>query len=821
MKEKFDIKGMSCSACSSKIQNKMDNTDGIIKAEVNLLTNSMLVEFDEKKLNISDIITVVKDLGYGVSVKNAKADIASIEPEKESDILIRRFVYSLVFMIPLMYVSMGHMLGFPLPDFLEGMRNAVSYAFIQFLLCIPILIINSKFFVGGFRSLIRLSPNMDSLIAVGSSASLIYGIFEIFRMSYALGVGDMDTVSRYHMDLYFETAAMIPVLITFGKFLESYSKGRTSEAISSLINLSPKKALLFRDGEEIEINAEDLAVGDIVAVKPGMSIPCDGVIIDGSTTIDESMLTGESIPVEKESGDKVTTATVNKSGYIIFRAVKVGENTSFYEIIKLVEEASAKKAPISKLADRIAGVFVPVVMLISVITFIIWMLSGASFENALSFGICVLVISCPCALGLATPVAVMVGTGLGATNGILIKSGEALELSHKVDTVVFDKTGTITCGTPSVTDVFGDDDSLLEIAYALEKSSEHPLAKAVCDYCKNKAVKAVPVKNFQALTGIGVSAIVNEKECSIVKYDSIINRGVNNGFFKKYFEKYAKQGKTVIFITCENEVIGGMAIADKIKEDAREAVSVLNKMGIETVMLTGDNETAAREIANQAGIDKVISNVLPGEKEKEISEIKEKGKTVCMVGDGINDSPALIAADVGMAIGTGTDVAIESADVVLMHSDVMSVANTIRLSKAVVRNIKQNLFWAFFYNTIGIPIAAGVFYQGFGLKLSPMLGAFAMSLSSVCVCTNALRLKNVKLQTKEIKKEVKKMKKVKIDGMMCMHCVGSMEKAFTGNGIEAKVSLEEKCAFVEDGVSDTLLKEIVEKAGYTFVGIEK
>lgn len=817
MKEKFDIKGMSCSACSSKIQNKMDNTQGVIKAEVNLLTNSMQVEFDENTISVSDIVTIVKGLGYGASVKNAKEQTMPKKEESESRVLLKRFIISLCFMLPLMYVSMGHMLGLPLPGFLSGMENAVSFAFMQFLLCIPVLIINNKFFKGGFLSLFKGSPNMDTLIAVGSSASLAYGIFEIFRMSYGLGAGNMEIVSRYHMDLYFETAAMIPTLITFGKYLESYSKGRTSEAISSLISLSPQKALVLVDDKEIEINAEDLAVGDIVIVKPGMSIPCDGVIISGSTTIDESMLTGESIPAEKDVGDRVVTATVNKSGYIRFRAEKVGENTAFYEIIKLIEEASAKKAPISKLADKIAGIFAPGVMLISLVTFILWLVAGAEFEKALSFGICVLVISCPCALGLATPVAVMVGTGRGAKAGILIKSGEALELSHKIDTVVFDKTGTITKGKPIVTDVFGSGDKLLETAYALELSSEHPLAKAVCDYCKERGTVLSVVKDFKANAGIGVEGVVFDKHSQIVKYDAIEEKEA----YRDTFDSFAKQGKTVIFVLCEGKVIGGMAIADAIKEDAKKAVDTLHKMGINTVMLTGDNSIAAREIANQAGIDKVISDVLPNEKEKEITRLKESGSTVCMVGDGINDSPALTTADVGMAIGTGTDVAIESADVVLMHSDVMSVANTIKLSKEVVKNIKQNLFWAFFYNTIGIPLAAGVFYNSLGLKLSPMIGAFAMSLSSVCVVTNALRLKNVKLNTKEIRKEEKKMKKVKIDGMMCMHCVGSMEKALRENGIEATVSLEDKSATVDASVSDELLKEIVEKAGYTFVGIEK
>jgi len=820
MKKGFDIKGMSCAACSAKIENKLNNTAGVEEVRVNLLTNSMVVEYDREVLDETEIVSIVKALGYGASVKGAKAQIEK-KAESEADSLLKRFIISLCFMIPLMYVSMGHMAGLPVPSFLKGVENGVSFAFLQFLLCIPVLFVNRKFFTGGFRSLFKLSPNMDSLIAVGSSASLAYGIFEIFRMSYALGAGDMDTVMRYHKDLYFETSAMIPTLITFGKYLESYSKGRTSEAITSLMNLSPKKAIVIKDGEQKEIDAESLQVGDTVLVKPGMSIPCDGVIISGNSTVDESMLTGESIPVEKQVGDKVVTATVNRSGAIQFRAEKVGEDTAFYDIIRLIEEASSKKAPISKLADKISGVFVPVVMLIALITFTVWMLCGADFETAMSFGICVLVISCPCALGLATPVCVMVGTGRGAKSGILIKSGEALELSHKIDIAVFDKTGTITCGKPTVTDVYEISPNLLEVAYSLEKDSEHPLAKAVCDYCIRENIPYHITEDFENIVGVGVKARLDGQLCYAVKYQGLMDLGISEG--SDIFEKYANQGKTVVFVVSGGRMLGAIAIADRIKDDAKQAICELNKMGIETVMLTGDSKEAAREIANQAGIDKVISNVLPSEKEREVSRLRESGKVVCMVGDGINDSPALIASDVGMALGTGTDVAIESADVVLMHSDVMSVANTVKLSKAVVRNIKQNLFWAFFYNAIGIPVAAGMFYHSFGLKLSPMLGALAMSLSSVCVVTNALRLRNISLKTKEVKeerKEVKRMKKVKIDGMMCMHCVGSMEKAFSEAGIEAKVSLEGKCAEVDASIPDEKLKEIVEGAGYTFIGIE-
>ncbi len=822
MKEKFDVFGMSCSACSAKIQNRLNNEEGVTSCEVNLLTNSMLVEFDEKNLDAKKIVKIVQDTGYDARVKGEKREKAEVTHETETKMMLKRLILSFAFLIPLMYVSMGSMIGLPLPAFLTGAENAVSYAFLQFLLCLPVLYVNKKFFSGGFKALFKRSPNMDSLIAVGSTASLAYGIFEIFRMSYGLGIGNMALVHKYHMDLYFETAAMIPALITLGKFLETVSKGRTSEAINRLMNLSPKRAVVIRDGEEVEIDAEELKVGDIVSVKPGMTIPADGSIIFGATSVDESMLTGESVPKEKQVGDKVTTATVNKSGYIRFIAEKVGENTAFYEIIRLVEEASAKKAPISKLADRIAGIFVPVVMLIALVTFGIWKISGAAFETALSFGICVLVISCPCALGLATPVAVMVGTGKGAENGILIKSGEALETAHSIDTVVFDKTGTITEGRPHVTDVFGDEAVLLPVAYALESGSEHPLAKAVCEYCDKKSVKKAYAENFEALTGLGVCGRLDGKEYTAGGYKFISKESEISAEYEKIYKGLSEVGKTVVFFAEAGNIIGCMGIEDKIKESSEEAVKRLYKMGIDVVMLTGDNELTAKETAKKAGIKTVIANVMPADKEREITKLKENGRKVIMVGDGINDSPALIAADVGMAIGTGTDVAIESADIVLMGSDINSVPSAISLSKKVLRNIKQNLFWAFFYNAIGIPVAAGVFYNAFGLKLSPMLGAFAMSLSSVCVVSNALRLRFIKLKTNEKIKvqEETKMKKIMIDGMMCMHCVGSVKKALEENGIAADVKLEEKCAYVDENVDDDKVKSIIENAGYTVTGIE-
>lgn len=822
MKEKFDVFGMSCSACSAKIQNRLNNEEGVTSCEVNLLTNSMLVEFDEKNLDAQKIVKIVQNTGYDAKVKGVKREKTELTHETEIKTMLKRLILSFAFLIPLMYVSMGSMMNLPIPSFLTGEKNAVSFAFLQFLLCLPVLYVNRKFFSGGFKALFKRSPNMDSLIAVGSSASLAYGVFEIFRMSYGLGSGDMTLVHKYHMDLYFETAAMIPALITLGKFLETVSKGRTSEAINRLMNLSPKLAVVIRDGEEVEIDAEELKVGDIVSVRPGMTIPADGSIIFGTTSVDESMLTGESVPKEKQVGDKVTTATVNKSGYIRFTAEKVGENTAFYEIIRLIEEASAKKAPISKIADKIAGIFVPVVMLIALVSFGIWKISGATFETALSFGICVLVISCPCALGLATPVAVMVGTGKGAENGILIKSGEALETAHSINTVVFDKTGTITEGRPHVTDVFGDEAVLLPVAYALESGSEHPLAKAVCEYCDKKSVKKAFAENFEALTGLGVCGKIDGKEYTAGGYKFMSSQVEISAEYEKIYKGLSQVGKTVVFFAESGSIIGCMGIEDKLKDSAKEAVKRLYKMGIDVVMLTGDNELTANETAKKAGIKTVIANVMPSDKEKEVTKLKENGKRVLMVGDGINDSPALIAADVGMAIGTGTDVAIESADVVLMSKDINSVPNAIVLSKKVMRNIKQNLFWAFFYNAIGIPVAAGVFYKAFGLKLSPMLGAFAMSLSSVCVVGNALRLRFIKFKTNEKidDQEEVKMKKIVIDGMMCMHCVGSVKKALEENGIAADVKLEEKCAYVDENVDNDKAKSIIENAGYTVTGIK-
>lgn len=838
MQKKFDITGMSCSACSSKIQKNIASSPGVQNAEVNLLTNSMTVDYDEKAITDGDIINKVENLGYGASIPG-KAEKREAKPDDEIKKLKTRLIASIGFLIPLMYVSMGHMVGLPLPPFLDGMGNAVSFAFIQFLLCLPVIYVNRKFFIVGFKSLFKGSPNMDSLIAVGSTAAMVYGIFEIFMMSWGLGTGNMEVVRRYHMDLYFESAAMILALITLGKFLEAKSKGRTSEAISKLMDMSPKTALIVVDGEEREIPAEELKTGDIVAVKPGMSVPADGIIRTGSTTVDESMITGESIPVEKAEGDKVTGATINKLGYIQFEATAVGDNSAFAKIIKLVEEASAKKAPISKAADKIAGIFVPVVMALAVVVFAGWLIAGFPLETALSFAICVLVISCPCALGLATPVAIMVGTGKGAENGILIKSGEALETAHKIDTVVFDKTGTITMGRPRVTDIFTDgytEAEFLKIAYALESGSEHPLASAIVEYCREKSIEPAQGGDFASVTGLGIKGTINGRTYLGGSHKFMAENGIDVSGYSERLERLAFQGKTPVIFSDGEKAIGAAAIADTVKPTSKAAAAELMSMGVDVIMLTGDNQATAQAVAAEAGIQNVIAQVLPQDKEKVVSDLRNKGKTVAMVGDGINDAPALAAADVGMAIGAGTDVAIESADIVLMRSDLRDVPAAVRLSKAVLRNIRENLFWAFFYNVIGIPIAAGLLFLPFGFRLSPMLGALAMSLSSVCVVTNALRLKWFKARKETANevlisevhslnnltqiKEKKRMKQVKIDGMMCMHCVGSVKKALSEIGIEAEVSLEEKTARIPQEADSEAVRKAIEGAGYTVISID-
>lgn len=833
MNKKYKVTGMTCSACSSRVEKCVGKLDGVNTVSVNLLTNSMQIDFDESKLTEEKIADSVTQAGYGMEIPTGKSEKKEEKEdivEKNIENMKKRTIWSFIFLIPLMYVAMGHMAGLPQPSFLRGDANAVSFALTQLLLCIPVLYINRAYFERGFRSLIHGAPNMDTLISVGSGASLIYGIFAIYRMGYGLGTQNMELVHRYLHDLYFESAVMILALINIGKYLEARSKGKTSEAIQKLMDLAPKTALVERNGQVVEIAAEDMLTGDILQVKPGSSIPADGVVIEGRTSVDEAAITGESMPVEKKEGDTVTAATLNKTGFIRMRAARVGQDTTFSQIIRLVEEASSSKAPIARMADKIAGIFVPTVMGIALLTGIVWLLMGAEFEFALSCAIAVLVISCPCALGLATPVAIMVGTGKGAENGILIKSGEALEITHNVQSVVLDKTGTITEGKPVVTDIisFGmSENKILEISAALEKKSEHPLAEAVL--LKAKGMELPNAENFAAIPGKGITAKIQGNIYYAGNRKLMQEQGISCEKALSSMEKLSEEGKTPLILADEKQVLGIIGVADVVKPTSAKAIQELKKLGIQVIMLTGDNARTAKAIQKQLDIDTVIAEVLPQDKEREISRLQEEGKTVAMVGDGLNDAPALARADVGIAIGAGTDVAIESADIVLMKNDLQDVATAIELSKAVIRNIKENLFWAFFYNVCGIPLAAGVLYPVFGLKLSPMFGAAAMSLSSLFVVSNALRLrffhslKKGKTQPESIqeKKEEKNMYTMKIEGMMCPHCQAAVTKALEAlEGTKAEVNLEKKEAYVETGLEKEALKKAVEDAGYQVLSVE-
>ena len=754
-KEQFDITGMTCSACSARIEKSVGKLPGIKEVSVNLLKNSMVASYDESVLDTAGIVQAVEKAGYGAFPKTpaqtkshtaapaAKPEASTAQAEYKQ--MKQRLLLSALFTIPLFYISMGHMMGWPLPGFLLGMENAMSFAFTQFLLLIPVVFINFKYYRMGFKTLFHGSPNMDSLIAIGSSAAIVYGIYAIYKIGIGFGYGDMATVHSFMMDLYFESAGMILTLITLGKTLEARAKGKTSDAITKLMNLAPKTATVERDGQELQVPVEDVQLGETLIVKAGESVPVDGIVIEGFSSVDESALTGESIPVEKHIGDKVIGATTSKSGYFKMQATKVGDDTTLAQIVRLVDEATSSKAPIAKLADKVSGVFVPVVITISLIAVVVWLLLGYGFEFALSIGISILVISCPCALGLATPTAIMVGTGKGATNGILIKSAEALETAHNIDTVVLDKTGTITQGTPVVTNMLCKEGirskELLQIAASLEKLSEHPLADAIVTEAEKEGLSFLPVSDFKQIPGQGIVGWIGDDTCLAGNRRLIEANGIQGGALLQLGEEMAVDGKTPLFFARGGQLIGVIAVADVVKPTSRQAVQELARMGIEVVMLTGDNAKTAEAIRRQVGVNRVVAEVFPQDKEKEIRRLQNEGKKVAMVGDGINDAPALARADVGIAIGAGTDVAIESADIVLMKSDLLDVSTAIQLSKAVIRNIKQNLFWAFIYNIIGIPVAAGLFYLPFDLKLNPMIGAFAMSFSSVFVVSNALRLR--------------------------------------------------------------------------------
>ena len=884
MKERFDVTGMTCSACSSHVEKSVGKLTGVENVSVNLLTNSMQVEFDENKLDTAGIIKAVEDAGYGAAVKDEHAKsgtktsgqsdsqenngLSAVEQNVKN--MKKRLIVSLIFWIPLMYVSMGHMiyqwLNIPMPpftmNFLHGNENAITYAFTQFLLLLPILIANHKYFKNGFKTLWHRSPNMDSLIAIGAGAAILYGIFAIYRIGYAMGHGDMMVVHQYAHDLYFESAGTILTLITIGKYLETKSKGKTSEAITKLLKLAPKTVTVVRDGVEQVVDAADVGKGEIFLVKPGESVAVDGIVLEGKSSFDESAITGESIPVPKQEGDAIVSASMNKSGLIRAKATKVGEDTTIAQIIRLVEEASSSKAPIAKVADKIAGVFVPTVITIALITGVIWLISGATFEFAMSTAIAVLVISCPCALGLATPVAIMVGTGKGAENGILIKSGDALETAHQIDTVVLDKTGTITQGKPVVTDIIcaagknADKTQLLQIAGSLEKGSEHPLAEAIVNYCVTNNISLEKVTDFNALFGKGIEGTVSGTHYYAGNEKMMEEKGISLSTEQKnQIQALAKQGRTPLLFADEKQFLGIVAVADVVKPTSKEAVQKFRDYGIHVIMLTGDNEVTAQAIKEQVGIDEVIAGVLPTQKEEKISALKQAGHKVAMIGDGVNDAPALASADVGIAIGAGTDVAIESADIVLMKNDLLDAVGAVKLSKAVIRNIKENLFWAFFYNSIGIPLAAGVLYPLFQIKLNPMFGAAAMSLSSVCVVSNALRLRWVKLHdakktqiephqdvaastiadinqhnaldnniksTNNDKGESTMTTTISIEGMMCAHCQAHVEKALkeVAGVTEVTVSLENKNAVVTGDASVEALKQAVVDAGYEVTDVK-
>ncbi len=833
--KQFNVTGMSCAACVSRVEKAVLKVDGVTECSVSLLTNSMGVD---GTADTSAVIAAVEAAGYGASVKGEKKS-ASDEaddalPDKETPILKQRLIWSVVFLVILMYFSMGHMMwNFPLPAWFSG--NHVAMGLVQLILSSIIMVINQKFFISGFKSLIHRAPNMDTLVALGSAASFLWSTYALFMMTDAQVRGDMQGVMTYMDEFYFESAAMILTLITVGKMLEARSKGKTTDALKGLMKLAPKTAVVIRDGEEVTVSVDSVAKGDMFSVRPGESIPVDGIIREGETAVNEAALTGESIPADKTAGDSVSAGTINQSGYIVCEASRVGEDTTLSQIIKMVSDAAATKAPIGKIADKVSGVFVPIVILIAIVTTIVWLLVGKETSFALARGISVLVISCPCALGLATPVAIMVGNGKGAKNGILFKTASSLEETGKTQIVALDKTGTITEGKPSVTDIIPsdgfDEKSLLQLAYTLEKKSEHPLAKAIVERAEKDGIKSGVSDNFKALPGHGLTATVDNKEAvggSMAYIKTIVDVTQDT---ENTCKKLAENGKTPLLFMHGGRVCGIIAVADVIKKDSPDAVRQLRAMGIRTVMLTGDNEVTARAIGREAGVDDVIAGVLPDGKESVIRKLSQEGK-VAMVGDGINDAPALTRADVGIAIGAGSDIAIDAADVVLMKSSLSDVPASIRLSRATLKNIKENLFWAFIYNIIGIPLAAGVWINLFGWKLNPMFAAAAMSLSSFCVVSNALRLnmfnirnsKKDKKIRKTNKKEKKTMKKtMKIEGMMCGHCEARVKQTLEGlDGVgEASVSHEKGEAVVTltKETSNEYLREAVENQGYKVLDI--
>lgn len=856
MKKRYDVTGMTCASCQANVTRAVEKL-GVNDVNVNLINESMSVDYDEDKLSDDDIIHAVEKIGYGASLKDkeksATADKPKEKDQEESNTKFRLKV-SLVFLIPLLYIAMGPMIGLPVPSFMQGREGSINNAFIQFILTIPVLVVNRKFFINGFKGLFNKAPNMDTLVALGASAATIYGIFAIMRMAYGFGFNQPEIIDQYMHNLYFESAAVILTLITLGKYFEARSKGQTKASLENLINLAPKKATILVDGKEKSVDVSEIEKGDIILIRPGDSIPVDGEIIEGSSLLDEAALTGESIPVNKGVGDEVITATINKEGSFKFKATKVGEDTTLAQIINLVNEANETKAPIAKMADEISAIFVPAVILISIVTFIVWMALGYSFEFALNLMISVLVISCPCALGLATPMGIMVSTGKSAELGLLFKNAESLENLSKVDTILLDKTGTITEGRPQVTDVKTDidHDEFIKLATSIENSSEHPLSNAIVTYAEENNIASENVSDFNAISGKGISATYNGQRYLAGNLRLMKENNIDLKNYVEIADTYANEGKTSMYFADENQLIGLIAAKDLPKATSKIAIDELKNLGYEVTMVTGDNEKTAEAIRSDLGIDKKFADVLPQDKDKVVKQLQDMGKKVTMVGDGINDAPALARSDIGMAIGNGTDVAIDSADVVLMRNSLLDIVSAIELSKSTIKTIKQNLFWAFFYNVILIPVAAGLLYPFKGITLNPMFAALAMSISSVFVCLNSLRLRGFKPEFKNQKaineveknasnneyqnlsnnKEIKGEEKmadtnklvVNVNGMTCEHCKKNVEKAlgelsFVEN---ASVDLEAKNATVDffGSADEDEIKEAITEAGYEFNGIE-
>lgn len=834
-KTKFDITGMTCSACQAHVEKAVKALDGVSDVNVNLLRNYMQAEYDESVTNIEKIISAVEKAGYGASESGKKTGISSSDDNTKA--MKKRLILSLCFMIPLFYLCMGHMFGLPVPSILDGHENIMLFCLTQLLLTIPIIALNFHFFRNGFKNILHRSPNMDSLIALGASAAFVYSLYGTYMTAYHMGRGDMTAAHGFMMNLYYESCGMILTLITVGKYLESKSKGKTSDAVSALIDLSPQTALVVREEGEITIPAADLIVGDIFIVKAGGAVPCDCTVIEGSCSVDQSALTGESVPVVKNVGDTMMSASISTGGYVKCRCDRAEKDSTLSKIISLVEEASASKAPIARLADKISGVFVPIVIAIAIVSAVLWLIVTGDTAAALKAAISVLVISCPCSLGLATPTAIMVAAGKGAQHGILMKSAESLETAHKITTVVLDKTGTCTEGKPKIRGIFAigtTEKELMTYAGSLEANSSHPLAISVMNYCSEYNIDTLPCSDYKETEGGGLSGIINSRKILIGNKRLMEQNNIDISPLAPKAEQEAENGGIPLFIASDNKAMGMISAADPVKPTSKEAVGMFRDLGIKTVMLTGDNSRTAQAICRQLGIDEVHAELLPADKTAVIRDLQKSGQCVAMVGDGINDAPALAAADVGIAVGGGQDIAIESADIVLMKNDLRDAAEAVRLGRATMRNIRQNLFWALIYNSLGIPLAAGLFYPIFHWQLNPMFGAAAMSLSSVCVVTNALRLnlfktlkskgeipENIDISTKT---EVNTMKKTMyIDGMMCNHCTGMVTKLLNGiEGVSAEVSLENKCAYLEisGDVSEELLTKTITDAGYEVKGFE-